>query len=216
MFEDCYTKVACLDAFLTIGNGIVVQVVGEISNNAAPLRRFAQTFVLGPQERQGVEAGTSFYIHNDIFRYQEEVYEEIVPEKTEQVIEPTQNGISHHHDLQAHGDAPEPELIQNNFVEPEPVVEVAQPEPVAEPVQEPVEAPVVEPEPVIAEPEPVKEPEPVAPAPEPVKVAEAPVQPPKPAGPISWAARMRGGAAAAAPAPVPVQAPKPVAVKPVE
>jgi len=250
-FEDCYTKVACLDAFLTIGNGIVVQVVGEISNNAAPLRRFAQTFVLGPQERQGVEAGTSFYIHNDIFRYQEEVYEEIVPEKTEHVIEPTQNGISHHHDLQAHGDAPEPELIQNNFAEPEPVVEVAQPEPVAEPVangfeehpsikqimndysspsleptpvvsapvepvQEPVEAPVVEPEPVIAEPEPVKEPEPVAPAPEPVKVAEAPVQPPKPAGPISWAARMRGGAAAAAPAPVPVQAPKPVAVKPVE
>ena len=52
-FEDCYTKVACLDAFLTIGNGIVVQVVGEISNNSAPLRRFAQTFVLGPQERQG-------------------------------------------------------------------------------------------------------------------------------------------------------------------
>ena len=52
-FEDCYTKVACLDAFLTIGNGIVVQVVGEISNNCSPLRRFAQTFVLGPQERQG-------------------------------------------------------------------------------------------------------------------------------------------------------------------
>jgi hypothetical protein len=52
-FEDCYTKVACADAFLTIGNGIVVQVVGEISNNAAPFRRFAQTFVLGPQERQG-------------------------------------------------------------------------------------------------------------------------------------------------------------------
>ena len=61
----------------------------------------------------GVEAGTSFYIHNDIFRYQEEVYEELVQEKPEQVIEPTQNGISHHHDLQAHGDAPEPEFIQN-------------------------------------------------------------------------------------------------------
>lgn len=245
-FEDCYTKVACLDAFLTIGNGIVVQVVGEISNNSSPLRRFAQTFVLGPQERQGVEAGTSFYIHNDIFRYQEEVYEEQVAEQqAEHVIESIQNGISHHHDLQAHGDAPEPALIQNNFAEPEPVNEVAQPEPIVEPVtngfeqianeysslsleptpavsapvepvQETNEPPVVEPEPVIAEPEPIKEPEPVQAAPEPVKVVEAPVQPPKPAGPISWAARMRGGAAAAAPAPIPVQAPKPVAVKPVE
>ena len=128
-FEDCYTKVACLDAFLTIGNGIVVQVVGEISNNCSPLRRFAQTFVLGPQERQGksiktppfssfslgVEAGTSFYIHNDIFRYQDEIYDEVQAEENgEEALESAQtNGVSTH-DLQAHGDAPEPaNLIQN-------------------------------------------------------------------------------------------------------
>lgn len=52
-FRDCHTKVAQLDAFITIGNGIVIQVAGEISNNQQPLRRFMQTFVLGPQEREG-------------------------------------------------------------------------------------------------------------------------------------------------------------------
>ena len=52
-FRECHTKVAQLDAFLTIGNGIVIQVAGEISNNQQPLRRFMQTFVLGPQEREG-------------------------------------------------------------------------------------------------------------------------------------------------------------------
>ena len=63
-FEKCWTRVACLDAFQTIGNGIVVQVVGEISNNAAPLRRFAQTFVLGPQERQGKNKSTFLELKN--------------------------------------------------------------------------------------------------------------------------------------------------------
>jgi Ras GTPase-activating protein-binding protein 1 len=52
-FKDCHTKVAQLDAFLTIGAGICIQVAGEISNNSQPLRRFMQTFVLGPQERDG-------------------------------------------------------------------------------------------------------------------------------------------------------------------
>ena len=52
-FRDCHTKVAQLDAFITIGNGIVIQVAGEISNNQQPLRRFMQTFVLGPQDREG-------------------------------------------------------------------------------------------------------------------------------------------------------------------
>ena len=32
-FKDVYAKVAQLDAFMTIGNGICIQVAGEISNN---------------------------------------------------------------------------------------------------------------------------------------------------------------------------------------
>jgi Ras GTPase-activating protein-binding protein 1 len=39
-----------------------------LSNNGEPMRRFMQTFVLVPQNPK------KFYVHNDIFRYQDEVY----------------------------------------------------------------------------------------------------------------------------------------------
>jgi len=45
-----------------------VQVTGELSNNYGPMRRFMQTFVLARQSPK------MFYLHNDIFRYQDEVF----------------------------------------------------------------------------------------------------------------------------------------------
>lgn len=48
-FCDCHTKIRQVDAHTTIGSGVVVQVTGELSNSGHPLRRFMQTFVLGPQ-----------------------------------------------------------------------------------------------------------------------------------------------------------------------
>ena len=42
--------------------GILVQVIGEMSNRAAPHRKFVQTFVLAEQP-------TGYYVLNDIFRY---------------------------------------------------------------------------------------------------------------------------------------------------
>lgn len=44
------------------------QVTGELSNNGQPMRRFMQTFVLAPQSPK------KYYVHNDIFRYQDEVF----------------------------------------------------------------------------------------------------------------------------------------------
>lgn len=44
-----------------------LQVTGELSNNGNPMRRFMQTFVLAPQTPK------KYYVHNDIFRYQDEV-----------------------------------------------------------------------------------------------------------------------------------------------
>ena len=44
-----------------------VKVSGELSNNGEPMRRFMQTFVLAPQSPK------KYYVHNDIFRYQDEV-----------------------------------------------------------------------------------------------------------------------------------------------
>jgi hypothetical protein len=69
-FKDCHTKIRQVDSQATIGSGVVVQVTGELSNNGEPMRRFMQTFVLAPQTPK------KFYVHNDIFRYQDEVYQD--------------------------------------------------------------------------------------------------------------------------------------------
>lgn len=48
-FKDCRTKIRHVDAHATINDGVVVQVMGELSNNTQPMRRFMQTFVLAPE-----------------------------------------------------------------------------------------------------------------------------------------------------------------------
>jgi len=47
---------------------VVIQVTGELSNNGQPMRRFMQTFVLAPQTPK------RYYVRNDIFHYQDEVF----------------------------------------------------------------------------------------------------------------------------------------------
>ncbi|XP_067671821.1 ras GTPase-activating protein-binding protein 2-like isoform X4 [Haliotis asinina] len=67
-FRDCHAKIRQVDSQATVGNAVVVQVTGELSNNGEPMRRFMQTFVLAPQSPK------KYYVHNDIFRYQDEVF----------------------------------------------------------------------------------------------------------------------------------------------
>lgn len=69
-FRDCHAKISQVDAQATLGNGVVVQVTGELSNDGQPMRRFTQTFVLAAQ------APKKYYVHNDIFRYQDVVWDE--------------------------------------------------------------------------------------------------------------------------------------------
>lgn len=64
-FRDCHAKISQVDAQSTLGGGVVVQVTGELSNNGEPMRRFTQTFVLAAQTPK------KYYVHNDIFRYQD-------------------------------------------------------------------------------------------------------------------------------------------------
>ena len=52
---------------------LVVQVIGEMSNKAAPHRKFVQTFVLAEQPN-------GYFVLNDIFRYINEEEEEMEPE----------------------------------------------------------------------------------------------------------------------------------------
>ncbi|XP_016307343.1 ras GTPase-activating protein-binding protein 1-like isoform X4 [Sinocyclocheilus anshuiensis] len=151
-FRDCHTKIRHVDAHATLNEGVVVQVLGELSNNMQPMRKFMQTFVLAPE---GTVAN-KFYVHNDIFRYQDEVFgdsDSEPPEESEEDVEELERVHS-------------PEVVQEESagyyeqppcVEPEgPQEEVSvTPEPQPEPEAE------VEPEPAAVElkPEPVSEPE---------------------------------------------------------
>lgn len=73
-FNDCHAKIQQVDSQATLGNGVVVQVTGELSNNGGPMRRFTQTFVLAQQSPK------KYYVHNDIFRYQDEMVNDEEPD----------------------------------------------------------------------------------------------------------------------------------------
>jgi Nuclear transport factor 2 (NTF2) domain len=68
-FRDCHAKISHVDAQATLGDGVVVQVFGELSNDGNQMRRFTQTFVLACQSPK------KYYVHNDIFRYHD-IYSE--------------------------------------------------------------------------------------------------------------------------------------------
>lgn len=57
-FSECRTKIRHVDAHATLSDGVVVQVMGELSNNGQPMRKFMQTFVLAPE----VSSLPMFYI----------------------------------------------------------------------------------------------------------------------------------------------------------
>ncbi|KAH8155643.1 uncharacterized protein LAJ45_00653 [Morchella importuna] len=61
-FKDCKVRVSNVDSQASADNGIVIQVLGEMSNNGLPNRKFSQTFFLAEQPN-------GYYVLNDIFRY---------------------------------------------------------------------------------------------------------------------------------------------------
>ncbi|KAL8999502.1 MAG: hypothetical protein Q9169_001707 [Polycauliona sp. 2 TL-2023] len=71
--QDCKVRVSNVDSQESFKN-IVVQVIGEMSNKAAPHRKFVQTFVLAEQPN-------GYFVLNDIFRYIEEEDEDFEPEE---------------------------------------------------------------------------------------------------------------------------------------
>ncbi|XP_026535673.1 ras GTPase-activating protein-binding protein 2 isoform X4 [Notechis scutatus] len=79
-FSECRTKIRHVDAHATLNDGVVVQVMGELTNNGQPMRKFMQTFVLAPEG----SVPNKFYVHNDIFRYEDEVFGDSEPELDEE------------------------------------------------------------------------------------------------------------------------------------
>ncbi|XP_066591823.1 ras GTPase-activating protein-binding protein 1 [Prorops nasuta] len=83
-FRDCHAKISQVDSQLTLENGVVVQVSGELSNAGQPMRRFTQTFVLA------IQAPKKYYVHNDIFRYQDMIF----PDEEETDVSGVESGIN--------------------------------------------------------------------------------------------------------------------------
>lgn len=61
-FEDCKVYISNVDSQSSAEGGILVQVIGEMSNANGPWRKFAQTFFLAGQHN-------GYFVLNDICRY---------------------------------------------------------------------------------------------------------------------------------------------------
>ncbi|KAM9331501.1 ras GTPase-activating protein-binding protein 2 isoform 2-T2 [Gastrophryne carolinensis] len=173
-FSECRTKIRHVDAHATLSDGVVVQVMGELSNNGQPMRKFMQTFVLAPEG----SVPNKFYVHNDIFRYEDEVFgdsEAELDEESEEEVEEEQEERQ-----------PSPEPVQenssNSYYDPHLVSNG-----VGESLDEPVNDPEPEPEPEIKseelKPEPeeksTEEHEEKSPTPPPAEPLPLPQEPPK-------------------------------------
>ncbi|TPX69934.1 hypothetical protein SpCBS45565_g02109 [Spizellomyces sp. 'palustris'] len=64
-FQDCKVLVSNVDSQASLNGGIVVQVLGEMSNKGGASHKFAQTFFLAEQPN-------GYYVLNDIFRFLKE------------------------------------------------------------------------------------------------------------------------------------------------
>ncbi|KAG5350800.1 hypothetical protein C0989_009228 [Termitomyces sp. Mn162] len=64
-FEDCKVFIHSVDAQSSANGGIIIQVIGEMSNHGEPWRKFAQTFFLAEQPN-------GYFVLNDIFRFLKE------------------------------------------------------------------------------------------------------------------------------------------------
>lgn len=72
-FNNCHARICQVDCQSSVGGSVVVQVIGELSNNGQPMRKFVQSFVLAAQSAK------KYYVHIDIFRYQD-IYQQSTAE----------------------------------------------------------------------------------------------------------------------------------------
>ncbi|MBN3320627.1 G3BP1 protein, partial [Atractosteus spatula] len=134
-FRDCHTKIRHVDAHATLNDGVVVQVMGELSNNMQPMRRFMQTFVLAPE---GTVAN-KFYVHNDIFRYQDEVFGDSdtePPEESEEEVEENEDR-AHSPEVAQEDTSPYYDQATSTELEEQLEEQAVTPEPEPEPEPEP-------------------------------------------------------------------------------
>jgi len=212
-FQDCKVFIHSVDAQASANGGIIIQVIGEMSNRGEPWRKFVQTFFLAEQPN-------GYFVLNDIFRFLKEESVEAddanafpepvvsvpesepapAPEPPQTVTparEPTPPPAIPHVIPPATAPSPVPSFTApaeepptNDVPEPLPQPSVPAPQPSL-----PVQPNGLTPEsdkpvpPTVAEKSPVSPPAPL-PAPTPASAAPAPAAPlaqPVPTAPRSWA-----------------------------
>jgi len=62
-FQNCKVVVSQLDTQPSTNDGVIIMVLGKMSNNNGPERKFAQTFFLASEEPG------RYYVLNDLFRF---------------------------------------------------------------------------------------------------------------------------------------------------
>nr|XP_046152100.1 ras GTPase-activating protein-binding protein 1-like isoform X2 [Oncorhynchus gorbuscha] len=108
--------------------------MGELSNDMQPMRKFMQTFVLAPEGT----VTNKFYVHNDVFRYQDEVFgdsDSEPPEESDEDVEEMEERV------------PSPEVAQEEaaaFYKQTPCTEAKRPEEEVALTPEPEAGPEVE------------------------------------------------------------------------
>ncbi|WBW71563.1 ubiquitin protease cofactor Nxt3 [Schizosaccharomyces osmophilus] len=75
-FQNCKVLISNVDSLASCNGGIVIQVLGEMSNKGKLSRKFAQTFFLAEQPN-------GYFVLNDIFRFLREDVEDEDVEETE-------------------------------------------------------------------------------------------------------------------------------------
>ncbi|XP_007438227.1 ras GTPase-activating protein-binding protein 2, partial [Python bivittatus] len=178
-FSECRTKIRHVDAHATLNDGVVVQVMGELTNNGQPMRKFMQTFVLAPEG----SVPNKFYVHNDIFRYEDEVFGDSEAELDEE----SEDEVEEENEERQ----PSPEPVQENTSS-----AYYDSHPVTNGIEETLEESSHEPEPELeseskteelkteVEEKNLEELEEKSPSPPPVETASLPQEPPKA---FSWA-----------------------------
>nr|XP_056713274.1 ras GTPase-activating protein-binding protein 2 isoform X2 [Euleptes europaea] len=173
-FNECRTKIRHVDAHATLNDGVVVQVMGELTNNGQPMRKFMQTFVLAPEG----SVPNKFYVHNDIFRYEDEVFGESEAELDEE----SEDEVEEEHEERQ----PSPEPVQENAAS-----AYYESHPVTNGIEESLEEPSHEPEPELeseskteelkseVEEKNIEELEEKSPSPPPAETVSLPQEPPK-------------------------------------
>jgi len=221
-FQDCKVRISNVDSQGS-GENIVIQVIGETSNNGAEPKKFVQTFILAQQP-------SGYFVLNDILRYINDFAED-------EVVEPEQQAAAESVEVAATPEAeaeaqPEPPAAEEAPKEQEPVeldtdvidkkleeVEAPAEETAAAPEavelaaeatpdavkDEPASEPIPDPEKVVeevAEEEVKKAEDPKAPTPTPTAapaarvatpVAAEPEKPKEPPKAMSWASRVAAG-----------------------